>query len=379
MALPGVGAFAGVDRQRRAIEVSGAADLDRRAAAVGVDAIGQGRAAAHAQVAVDAGGAQRGVGLQGAVHHQAAHRAAAGIHTACVDRHVPDNAALVDQLGTAGNLAAVAEVTLAGQRPGALLHVQPFEVAAVAKSATGDVVQGQSVVTAAAVHRADKAATVAQDQLVIAAAQIQGQAITAADRAAVDDRIGIVADELHAKAIQAFNRAVVLQGGGREPRPVAAVVHQDGIVGTTDQRAFGVVERATAQGDPFAAVGEAVLVDTPGADALDNTIVFDMGDLVDVHTVTVAIRLQPGERAGDGAVVDHSAVAIGTKARAVAADHRAVVGQRGALVRGDAMAATGNQTVVGDRHAAGGVDVHTIELVIAGEGVAGGDLTVVSD
>ena len=260
-----------------------------------------------------------------------------------------------------------------------MLDLQPFKVAAVAKTAPCDVVQGQSVVTAAAVHCADKAAAIAQDHVVVTAAQVQGQAIAGTDRAAIDDCVGVIADELHTKAIQALNRAVVLQGGSRKPGPVAAVVHQDGIVGTTDQRALGVVDSAAAQGDPVAAVGKAVLVDTPGADTLDDAVVFDMGDLVDVHAVTVAIRLQPGERAGDGAVVDHSAVAIGTKARAVAADHRAVVGQRGALVRGDAMAATGNQAVIGDRYAAGGVDVHAIELVIAGEGVAGGNLAVVSD
>lgn len=121
------------------------------------------------------------------------------------------------------------------------------------------------------------------------------------------------------------------------------------------------------------------LVDTAGTDTLNGAVVFDVGELVDVHAITVAIGLQARISTGNRAVVDDGAVAIGAEARAIAAGDLTVVGECRAQVSGDAMAATGNAAVVGHRHAGRGVDVDTVEFVVSDSSVAGRDLAIVGD
>jgi len=194
--------------------VGGAADLHRRAAAIGIDPVGQGRAAAQGQVMGDGRGAQLRAGLQRAVDQQVADTATPGVNATFVHGEGTTDGTLIDQAGAAENLAPVTEIVLAGECPAAGFDVQPFEVPAVAQAATGRVIQRHPVVTAAAVHQAVEAAGTAQREAVIATAKVQRLAIAATDQAIVEDHVLELAHELHAKTVLALDRAVVDQRGG---------------------------------------------------------------------------------------------------------------------------------------------------------------------
>ncbi|MNN53068.1 hypothetical protein D3C81_1678010 [compost metagenome] len=89
-----------------------------------------------------------------------------------------------------------------------------------------------------------------------------------------------------------MNGAEVFQRGRRQSRAAAAIVDQNGAVGTADQSVAGVEDGTATQRDTLAAVGETTLVHTARTDALNGPVVFDVGDLVDVHAVAVTVRLQ---------------------------------------------------------------------------------------
>ncbi len=110
-------------------------------------------------------------------------------------------------------------------------------------------------------------------QRVVAAAQVQGQAVAAFDQAGVGHGIGLAADDPDGETRHAAYRAFVDQRGRVGRRAFGAVVDEDAVgLAADDGLRRQVADSAAARGDAFAVVGRAVFL-ALGPDALDGAVV----------------------------------------------------------------------------------------------------------
>ena len=330
-------------QQQGAIEMGGAADLDSSALAVGVDAIGKGRAGIQGQMLLDPGGTLPRINLEGSRHPHMSDASAAAISRAVVDPGCPENTALVDQMSLDQHFGTRTEVVLAGECPGALFDLQPFEVSAVTEATAQGVIEDHQIVvglercvrvdaqlnvflvivSGPAIDPTDKAAAVFHDQGIASAAQVEGVTVAAVDQPVVGHLVDLFADKAHAKALLAANGAVVFQDGGPLRRIIVAVTHLDAMIRAADG-AFGVLEdRAASYGDTFAGMGAAILINTQAAFA-DN-----LADVVNLRIpddpYAIAVGIQGACITRDAAVVGDLAGARGIESRAVEPTHVAAV------------------------------------------------------
>src|SRR5262249_58616387 len=101
----------------------------------------------------------------------------------------------------------------------------------------------------------------------------------------IGNHVGEGADQLEAKAVEALDRAGIGDGGGTDAAATGAVVDQDSVVGSADERAGRIIDRAAAHRDAFTRVRQPAAVDAAGAGAFDDAEVLDSADQVDVDAV----------------------------------------------------------------------------------------------
>ena len=160
-------------------------------------------------------------------------------------------------------------------------------------------------------------------QRVVAGAHVDCEPIPAGDRAGIGDHVVEVADQLDAKSVEALDRAGIGDGGDTDAAAAGAVVDQDTVVGSADDCAGRIMDRAAAHRDAFTRVRQPAAVDAAGAGAFDDTVVGDSADQVDVDAVAVAVlRAGAGAGARDPPIIDHGAAAVGADPRAVVPDDR---------------------------------------------------------
>ena len=290
-------------------------------------------------------------------------------HAATVDQfgrafEAQARAVLCEYLRLGGNFESRAESVLSGQGPGPFPNLQLLEVVVLSKvkmTAFG-AIEGDRVITRVAVDDTLEVAVRLHDQEVVTAAQVEGVAVAAVDQSVVGHLVGLLADEAHAKALQAANGAVVFQEGGPLRRIMVAVTHLDAMIRAADG-AFGVLgDCAAAQGDTFAGMGAAVLIHPPAA-FTDN-----LADVVNLRVsrdpYAIAVGIQGAGITREDAVVGDLAGALGMESRAVEPAQLAAVRECSQALGADAVTPAREAAAIGQRDI-GDPEIYAVMMITA--------------